>query len=100
MLYYKLKKINKNHKNNNTLLKNKENNRDKVNKECDSETKFIKDEISENNKDSFANCNDENFVLKKISFKYEIIPICENIHLETRHGSMSEGFIKFRILFG
>ena len=31
----------------------------------------------------------EKFVLKKIPFKYEIIPICENIHLETRHGSIN-----------
>ena len=44
--------------------KEKEINRDKVNKEFDSDTKFITDHISENNKDYLVNCKDENIVLK------------------------------------
>ena len=60
-----------------------------MHKECNSDIKFIKDEISEKNKDSFVNCNNEKIILKKISFKYETIPICENIHLETRNGNIN-----------
>ena len=31
----------------------------------------------------------KDYIYKKIPFKFEILPICENIHLETRHGSIN-----------